>query len=635
LVYLKWMLLLFCFFFLSVLSQRPTLQQQPVLSCNDVDGVHLEVKEARINIGNQVAFNTRLYHVNGVPMFPGPTITTRAGETCRITITNNLVGPPCNEFTNQPVCPQVTGLHLHGSHVSYLEDDIIYRIQPGENHTWTSNFHEDHLMGTHWYHPHFHGSSALQVTGGLHGVFLVLPAASYVLPADLQVLYDNARVLVLSPVLFYSPNPNGGIFAPRNYTELADEIAGNTIQTNEVITGEGIFYAINGQYQPIIDINPDEASLLRFGHTAGVRVVEFELVDPNHYCSWTLVARDGIFQYTPYQTVDAVVIPQAGRADVAVKCSSAAAGQTIDVRLYPNPSRDWILGRLNRPDQPIVFSFRISTTSNVVPFPTSQAPLPSYLDSLMTPDTVLSETSKCPKNTLNLLMGVDVDAEGHSYGSINGKRMPNPLTAVGDDRYVDTLCVGKTYEILLQVPADADGGYPDNGFVHGIPSTVPTGVHPFHVHINPFMVVTGDGSLNGISYRKGEWRDTIGLLFTKQIIFRYKPQPYPGDFVVHCHIYEHGDRGMMGFWNVVAPENCPAPTAPCPVTPPPGPPPPPSPTPNPTPEPNPNPNPIPHPHPRPHDPTPDMNDGEDSGSARVLDQLILSLVVLVFTVFRI
>ena len=32
-------------------------------------------------------------------------------------------------------------------------DDIFVRLDPGENFTYQYTFGEDHMPGTHWYHP--------------------------------------------------------------------------------------------------------------------------------------------------------------------------------------------------------------------------------------------------------------------------------------------------------------------------------------------------------------------------------------------------------------------------------------------------------------------------------------------------
>lgn len=101
--------------------------------------------------------------------------------------------------------------------------------------------------------------------------------------------------------------------------------------------------------------------------------------------------------------------------------------------------------------------------------------------------------------------------------------------------------------------------------------------HPFHIHVNPFQIIQiykpdgkpvvdangncTDGADTQYCDQIGVWRDT---LFTKnnnfnptgigdpkkgtngyKIIMRTRYERYIGDFVLHCHILDHEDQGMM------------------------------------------------------------------------------------------
>jgi len=99
--------------------------------------------------------------------------------------------------------------------------------------------------------------------------------------------------------------------------------------------------------------------------------------------------------------------------------------------------------------------------------------------------------------------------------------------------------------------------------------------HPFHIHINPFQIVkildpTGKdvstqdavdsfGAPAGTSdpqYRslKGVWKDTLWVKNVVPagqppgkytVVVRTRYRRYIGDFVLHCHILDHEDQGMM------------------------------------------------------------------------------------------
>lgn len=106
--------------------------------------------------------------------------------------------------------------------------------------------------------------------------------------------------------------------------------------------------------------------------------------------------------------------------------------------------------------------------------------------------------------------------------------------------------------------------------------------HPFHIHVNPFQVVRildpkgrdvsgpdavddADGTVD-TQYRglKGVWKDSLwvknianppgspGGVYT--VVVRTRYQRYIGDFVLHCHILDHEDQGMMQLIRVALPD---------------------------------------------------------------------------------
>ena len=101
--------------------------------------------------------------------------------------------------------------------------------------------------------------------------------------------------------------------------------------------------------------------------------------------------------------------------------------------------------------------------------------------------------------------------------------------------------------------------------------------HPFHIHVNPFQIisitdpsgkdVSAPGAVDntgGLDPQypglKGVWKDTLWVkdlinnpadfpsklatsMYTIKVRTRY--QRYIGEYVLHCHILDHEDQGMM------------------------------------------------------------------------------------------
>jgi FtsP/CotA-like multicopper oxidase with cupredoxin domain len=70
--------------------------------------------------------------------------------------------------------------------------------------------------------------------------------------------------------------------------------------------------------------------------------------------------------------------------------------------------------------------------------------------------------------------------------------------------------------------------------------------HPFHIHINPFMVT----SVNNVALPEPEWHDTFNIPKNGRIRIRHRFEDFKGLYVLHCHILVHEDLGMMQTVNV-------------------------------------------------------------------------------------
>jgi suppressor of ftsI len=67
-------------------------------------------------------------------------------------------------------------------------------------------------------------------------------------------------------------------------------------------------------------------------------------------------------------------------------------------------------------------------------------------------------------------------------------------------------------------------------------------MHPFHIHVNPFQVV----SINGVPIDAKSYRDTVGIPPNGDFVFRTQFLDFTGKYVYHCHILPHEDNSMMG-----------------------------------------------------------------------------------------
>jgi len=77
------------------------------------------------------------------------------------------------------------------------------------------------------------------------------------------------------------------------------------------------------------------------------------------------------------------------------------------------------------------------------------------------------------------------------------------------------------------------------------------GEHPYHQHVNPFQIIwydQGDTLAKDVLARHCEWRDTIPA--SPDLHIQFVPRVFTGDVIVHCHLIQHEDHGMMGFYDI-------------------------------------------------------------------------------------
>ncbi len=73
--------------------------------------------------------------------------------------------------------------------------------------------------------------------------------------------------------------------------------------------------------------------------------------------------------------------------------------------------------------------------------------------------------------------------------------------------------------------------------------------HIFHVHTNPFQMV----AVNGEPLAERDWHDTVVVPKNGSVTFRSRFLDFTGRFVMHCHMMNHEELGMMQIVEVYRP----------------------------------------------------------------------------------
>ncbi|WP_299618910.1 multicopper oxidase family protein [uncultured Tateyamaria sp.] len=542
----------------------------------------------------------------------GPTIEVSPGQTARIKLNNNM--PPdatCNMgkggSINTPHCFNGTNLHTHGLWVNPAGngDNVLISIRPGVSFEYEYAIPDDHPAGTFWYHPHLHGSTALQVSSGMSGAIIIrdnrapVPDSDggFARTGDLDRLLVNEdmqpiqdRVLVLQQIQYACRDADGAIQTNADGTYRCDEgqvggIEGYDQFGPNTWPTSGRYTSVNGEVLGrLAEATVGVPERWRMIH-AGVRdTINFEIrprigdgpfrgiasADTDSWIeencgpalNYHVVAQDGLTMSAAQQRdqailqpgyrVDALVtFPEAG--EYCVVDGDAPAVASIGT---PEPSRR-LLGVVTATgDAPAGVSgtewlteWLMAAAARTMPDDVVDRIQGDLADGLRLsafvphPDVTDDEVTGYQELAFN----IDLSLPGAALFEIDGK----PYDANRVDRL---LALGDVEEWTLK--SDFDG-------------------HPFHIHVNPFQVVKilnadgvdvsalgsddgGDPQYGGL---KGVWKDTLWVKNTGKtadtqytVVVRTRYQRYIGEFVLHCHILDHEDQGMMQNVKIALPD---------------------------------------------------------------------------------
>ncbi|BAZ47211.1 type 3 multicopper oxidase (plasmid) [Chondrocystis sp. NIES-4102] len=413
---------------------------------------------------------------------PAPRLEAKAGDTVRICFTNNLSQP--------------TNLHYHGLHVTPNgnADNAFLDIPPGKNLTYEFTLPKNHPSGTFWYHPHRHEFVAEQLFGGLAGLFIIRGELDEI-P---EIKAAKEEFLVLQD---FALDDSGQIQSPNHMAMMRGR--------------EGQLMTVNGQVNPQLAIACGGLLRLRILNASPSRFYRLALENHPFY----LIATDGGAIGTPIELKELLLSP-GERAEVLVR-GDRESGQYRLLNLpYDRGGMNMMEmmgdGGHMMGDGMAMMQENTQTNPQVLATLTYQGsvsplPLPQQLVSV--------EELPEPKTVRRIELSMEEEMTpgmGMTF-TFNGKAF--------DPNRVDTQVQLNTVEDWELVNVDPDGM-----------------AHPFHLHVNPFQVVSRNDKPD--PYRA--WKDTVLVKGNETVRIRIAFRDFTGKAVYHCHILDHEDLGMMG-----------------------------------------------------------------------------------------
>ena len=487
-----------------------------------------------------------------------PTLRLHPGDLLILTLKNDLVDPdpaaggkssapthdhshgsarssdPCTSGTMSAVS---TNLHFHGLTVPPVchQDDVLKTsIQPSDPpFEYRFQIPANEPPGLYWYHPHIHGFSSKEVSGGASGAMIIEGLER----ANTEVAGLPERVLVIRDQELVNPNSPPSKSEPVVPRMLIDR-DGDSANNGTGFGKPARDLSINFVPVPFPDyppatlrMKPGERQLWRVLNASAITYLNLAVLFGNRHTPQQLglVAIDGVPMNSPLGRSPPVTwtnhigIPPGARVEFIV--TGPANGEPA---LLVTRTVDTGAGGENDPNRALASVI----ASDAAPEPQSTLPAsPTPLPAPVTP--WLGDVQPVRVRKL------------YFSEKLENPKDPNSATTffITED--------GKT-----PTPFDPQSNTPDivarQGDVEDwIIENRSSELHAFHIHQVHFMLLDWSGQ----PVNEPFLRDTVNIPYFSDRMLQYpsvrirmdfRDPNTVGTFVYHCHLLEHEDGGMMG-----------------------------------------------------------------------------------------
>jgi len=518
------------------------IQQPPALfSSNGVLNVKFSYQTTTDAIGRPLFC---LMTPNGMEE---PTLHVNPGDTLNVTVTNNTPASPVEEAFNAPNCgadsmtSTSTNIHYHGTNTSPAcgADNVVKTlINSGQTFHYSVKFPANETTGLYWYHAHVHGVAEASVQGGAAGL-LVVDGIQNVQPAvaglrqRFLVVRDQPTIQGLTetspPVAGDVENPNLDLttnYVPENAT--TNTTTGVTTFTPAILNmkpGETQFWRIcNCTSDTILNLQ-----LLFNGVPQPFQIVAIDAVPVN--------SQDGA-QPGHVITATSYLIPTAARVEILATAptSPSVVAQLVTTFINTGPLGDEDPARA-------LFTVQLSNTDTATAAADDRVP---EFTALNTSQRMFAGLGNQPITAQRTLYFAEVN-NGTAF-FMNAIGQPYPLNTVFNTNNPPAIVTtqGAVERWTVQNRAEEN--------------------HEFHLHQIHFQVQSQNNfEANGsepVPAINGQFADMVQLPFWNGDASTPYPSvtmladfrgPDVGQFVFHCHILGHEDRGMMAIIQVNPP----------------------------------------------------------------------------------
>lgn len=551
-------------------DKAPPAYEDPPEAEPSADGAYdLHFGPSAVEIDDR-RFCLRVY--NGMPV--GPTIRVKKGadRKVRVNLTNEFKKSSYREIASmmghgRRSCHDynLTNLHAHGAHVQpnfatddpadpckgdgcapggkYYGDHVLHEVPPGDHARYRWDLDEDgpHHEGTNWYHPHIHGSTAIQVMNGAAGALIVEGPLDEI-PG---IAKAKERVMVMTQVPIDHENTK-----PLKAGEACTE---DTMSADDFLAVETLRPTlVNGKLRPRLVTPPGQVERWRMIYAGSPDEVGMKLhVAKDPLCEGfdktpietTQIARDGLTLPQFYKS-DTIWVSPGYRADVMMKMPSekqtlCLVGRRVTdqlgsviaiVEVDPSAGEPT---EVNMPEESAVAAVAPPTKwTGSVNGQSMEVSCDSVKEVNQKLVLLVPTPGQSPPNLSGDVALMSCDPSQHMHDPDPDAPVcicPDPN--ISCRRFDDRRALGYRSDRVMTV------GTSERWEIRAFDG------HPFHIHINPFLVCPNHSNKEP---NFAHWRDTMWVQVEdgpRDVLMNFRK--FTGQFVLHCHKLNHEDEGMM------------------------------------------------------------------------------------------
>lgn len=421
-------------------------------------------------------------------------------------------------------------IHPHGIRLDNKFDGVAGvtqdAVKPGESFRYKIKFPD---AGAYWYHPHVREDYTQEL--GLYGMFLVTHKDhAYWNPVNQEV------PLFLDDILL----ENG---------KIAD--FSKTISNHTLMGRFGNVMLVNGESNYTKKVNSGEVVRFYITNSANTRI--FNLTIPN--AKIKLVGGDN-GKYQKESFVDSVMIGPAEREIIEVLFDKPGTYELT----HATPEKTYTLGTITASDTKEEETYLNEFTA-----------LRTNHDTYMDIESFKSSFDKTPDKSITLSLdmqgmgNMNEQNSGNTHMMHDGTMMENSemtdkepakieweddmgmMNIMSNSEMVKWKIIDEaTKKVNKDIGWQFKKGDKVKIKIFNDPKSQHPMQHPIHIHGQRFLVL----STNGVKNSNLVWKDT-SLIQTGDTVEILADMSNPGDWMLHCHIPEHLESGMMLNFKVI------------------------------------------------------------------------------------